>query len=208
MRGFFFIQRGSDAGVDRWICFQNGVHQTRDSGRVKSYKSALCTGPCVDDVYACVSADLVPVFSFGENDVRLLSPILALRAYAFYTVTHQIYEQMPNEKGTTLFKIQKKFQNAFGFTLPLFHGRGILNCEASRPSRHALGQTDSPSQIIGDCFRTAGKSSPSVSSKSSFSYDRTLDCGLIFPRQSVGRSMLRRRTTRLSNKSGKCKRRI
>ena len=35
---------------------------------------------------------------------------------------------MPNEKGTTLFNIQKKFQNAFGFTLPLFHGRGILNC--------------------------------------------------------------------------------
>ncbi|KAH9032319.1 DAGAT-domain-containing protein [Lactarius hengduanensis] len=51
-------------------------------------------------------ADLVPVFSFGEND---------------------IYEQMPNEKGTTLYKIQKKFQNVFGFTLPLFHGRGILN---------------------------------------------------------------------------------
>ncbi|KAI9440664.1 DAGAT-domain-containing protein [Lactarius indigo] len=53
-------------------------------------------------------ADLVPVFSFGEND---------------------IYQQMPNEKGTTLYKIQKKFQNVFGFTLPLFHGRGILNCE-------------------------------------------------------------------------------
>ncbi|KAF8475207.1 DAGAT-domain-containing protein [Russula ochroleuca] len=51
-------------------------------------------------------ADLVPVFSFGEND---------------------IYEQMPNEKGTPLYKIQKKFQNMFGFTLPLFHGRGLLN---------------------------------------------------------------------------------
>jgi hypothetical protein len=36
---------------------------------------------------------------------------------------------MPNEKGTTLYKIQKKFQNMFGFTLPLFHGRGLLNCE-------------------------------------------------------------------------------
>ncbi|PVG04740.1 putative diacylglycerol acyltransferase type 2b [Serendipita vermifera] len=51
-------------------------------------------------------ADLVPVFSFGEND---------------------IYEQMPNEKGTTLYSIQKHFQSIFGFTLPLFHGRGILN---------------------------------------------------------------------------------
>ncbi|CCM02654.1 uncharacterized protein FIBRA_04758 [Fibroporia radiculosa] len=51
-------------------------------------------------------ADLVPVFSFGEND---------------------IYQQMPNEKGTTTYALQKKFQNVFGFTLPLFHGRGLLN---------------------------------------------------------------------------------
>ncbi|KAG1738947.1 diacylglycerol acyltransferase-domain-containing protein [Suillus lakei] len=52
------------------------------------------------------TADLVPVFSFGEND---------------------IYNQMPNEKGTTIYALQKKFQNMFGFTLPLFHGRGLLN---------------------------------------------------------------------------------
>ncbi|KXN91105.1 Diacylglycerol O-acyltransferase 2B [Leucoagaricus sp. SymC.cos] len=51
-------------------------------------------------------ADLVPVFSFGEND---------------------IYEQMPNEKGTTVYALQKLFQSIFGFTLPLFHGRGLLN---------------------------------------------------------------------------------
>lgn len=51
-------------------------------------------------------ADLVPVFSFGEND---------------------IYNQMPNEKGTTVYVLQKKFQSMFGFTLPLFHGRGLLN---------------------------------------------------------------------------------
>ncbi|KAG7094327.1 hypothetical protein E1B28_007926 [Marasmius oreades] len=51
-------------------------------------------------------ADLVPVFSFGEND---------------------IYEQMHNEKGTTVYAIQKKFQAVFGWTLPLFHGRGLLN---------------------------------------------------------------------------------
>ncbi|KDQ61921.1 hypothetical protein JAAARDRAFT_66925 [Jaapia argillacea MUCL 33604] len=51
-------------------------------------------------------AALVPVFSFGEND---------------------IYQQMPNQQGTTVYKIQKKFQSIFGFTLPLFHGRGMLN---------------------------------------------------------------------------------
>ncbi|KAF9068411.1 diacylglycerol acyltransferase-domain-containing protein [Rhodocollybia butyracea] len=51
-------------------------------------------------------ADLVPVFSFGEND---------------------IYEQMPNQPGTTIHSLQKRFQSVFGFTLPLFHGRGLLN---------------------------------------------------------------------------------
>ncbi|ETW78817.1 hypothetical protein HETIRDRAFT_155947 [Heterobasidion irregulare TC 32-1] len=51
-------------------------------------------------------ADLVPVFSFGEND---------------------IYQQMPNEEGTLVYTLQKNFQRVFGFTLPLFHGRGLLN---------------------------------------------------------------------------------
>lgn len=51
-------------------------------------------------------ADLVPVFSFGEND---------------------IYQQMPNEEGTLVHTLQKNFQRVFGFTLPLFHGRGLLN---------------------------------------------------------------------------------
>jgi 2-acylglycerol O-acyltransferase 2 len=61
------------------------------------------------------SADLVPVFAFGEND---------------------IYTQMPNDKGTLVFAFQKRFQALFGFTLPLFHGRGILNC-ARLPPVHA-----------------------------------------------------------------------
>ncbi|TFY82552.1 hypothetical protein EWM64_g1461 [Hericium alpestre] len=68
-------------------------------------------------------ADLVPVFSFGENDVSVFRPIRSDCAY----LRHQIYQQMPNEKGTTVHSLQKKFQNVFGFTLPLFHGRGLLN---------------------------------------------------------------------------------
>jgi Diacylglycerol acyltransferase len=69
---------------------------------------------------------------------------------------------MPNEKGTTLYKIQKKFQNIFGFTLPLFHGRGILNCGFIQPSRHILPKL-TMLQITGACFRTADRSSQSVS---------------------------------------------
>ncbi|KAL1407678.1 diacylglycerol O-acyltransferase 1 [Vanrija albida] len=63
-------------------------------------------------------ANLVPVFSFGEND---------------------IYEQLANEKGSTVFKLQKQFQRVFGFTLPLFHGRGIFNYNYGlMPYRHPI----------------------------------------------------------------------
>ncbi|KAF9038596.1 diacylglycerol acyltransferase-domain-containing protein [Panaeolus papilionaceus] len=62
-------------------------------------------------------ADLVPVFSFGEND---------------------IYQQMPNEKGTLVYNFQRKFQSIFGFTLPFFHGRGLLNCTLVLPDLFSL----------------------------------------------------------------------
>ncbi|BGP44582.1 diacylglycerol O-acyltransferase 1 [Rhodotorula kratochvilovae] len=51
-------------------------------------------------------AHLVPVFSFGEND---------------------IFNQLSNERGTRLYNLQKRFQALFGFTLPIFFGRGLFN---------------------------------------------------------------------------------
>ncbi|KAI8872274.1 diacylglycerol acyltransferase [Ramicandelaber brevisporus] len=51
-------------------------------------------------------ASLVPVFSFGENDM---------------------YDQLPNEKGSIVYSIQKQMQKLLGFTMPLFHGRGVFN---------------------------------------------------------------------------------
>ncbi|CAO3703588.1 unnamed protein product [Rhizopus stolonifer] len=61
---------------------------------------------------------LVPVFSFGEND---------------------LYEQVDNQKGTLLFKIQKKLQSIMGFTMPLFHARGIFNYDVGIvPFRHQI----------------------------------------------------------------------
>ena len=51
-------------------------------------------------------ADLVPVFSFGEND---------------------IFEQVPNPRGSRLRNIQNKIQKTLGFSTPLFNGRGIFN---------------------------------------------------------------------------------
>ena len=63
-------------------------------------------------------ADLVPTFSFGEND---------------------LYEQVDNSDGSWLWNIQKKMQQAVGFTMPLFHARGIFNYNVGLiPYRHEV----------------------------------------------------------------------
>jgi len=51
-------------------------------------------------------ADLVPVFSFGENEV---------------------YLQAENPEGSRIRAIQDRFKVIFGFSPPLFHGRGMFN---------------------------------------------------------------------------------
>ncbi|XP_054432158.1 2-acylglycerol O-acyltransferase 2 [Pteronotus mesoamericanus] len=50
-------------------------------------------------------AALVPVFSFGEND---------------------LYDQIENHPGSWLRSIQNRLQQIMGISLPLFHGRGIF----------------------------------------------------------------------------------
>jgi 2-acylglycerol O-acyltransferase 2 len=88
--------------------------------------SSLGTIPRVH-ILTFFSASLVPVFSFGENDVR--SSLLQVVPENLMIFTNKIFNQIANEKGTTVHAIQSKFQAIFGFTLPLFHGRGLLNCE-------------------------------------------------------------------------------
>lgn len=50
-------------------------------------------------------ASLVPVFGFGEN---------------------QIFNTVMPEKGSILHSFQLKMKQALGFTMPLFHGRGLF----------------------------------------------------------------------------------
>lgn len=50
-------------------------------------------------------ASLVPVYSFGEND---------------------LWDQLPNPPGSMIRKFQKTFQKWMTFAPPLFHGRGIF----------------------------------------------------------------------------------
>lgn len=50
-------------------------------------------------------AHLVPVFSFGENE---------------------LFKQVSNPEGSWLRAVQDKLQKVMGFALPLFHARGIF----------------------------------------------------------------------------------
>ncbi|XP_030072773.1 2-acylglycerol O-acyltransferase 1 [Microcaecilia unicolor] len=50
-------------------------------------------------------AHLVPVFSFGENE---------------------LFQQVANPKGSVLRTVQERLQKIMGFALPLFHARGIF----------------------------------------------------------------------------------
>lgn len=51
------------------------------------------------------STPLVPIFSFGEND---------------------LYRQVRNPKGSRLRQLQHRLQQIMGISLPLFHARGIF----------------------------------------------------------------------------------
>ncbi|CAH2246820.1 2-acylglycerol O-acyltransferase 1 [Pelobates cultripes] len=50
-------------------------------------------------------AHLVPIFSFGENE---------------------LYQQVSNPKGSWLREIQERMQKIMGFAMPLFHARGVF----------------------------------------------------------------------------------
>lgn len=63
-------------------------------------------------------ASLVPVFSFGEND---------------------LYEQFPNPLGSKLRAIQIKVQKRLGYATPFFKGRGIFQYAFGfLPNRHPI----------------------------------------------------------------------
>lgn len=55
---------------------------------------------------ARTGADLVPVLGFGEND---------------------LYEQVDSDQHPYIHKIQILIKKAMGFTIPLFHARGVFN---------------------------------------------------------------------------------
>uniref|UniRef100_A0A8C0FIG1 Acyltransferase n=1 Tax=Bubo bubo TaxID=30461 RepID=A0A8C0FIG1_BUBBB len=91
------------------------------------------------------SADLVPVYSFGENEV---------------------YEQVIFEEGSWGRWVQKKFQKHIGFAPCIFHGRGLFSSNSwgllpySKPITTVVGEPitipkiDNPSQREVDFYHS------------------------------------------------------
>ncbi|PYH97007.1 diacylglycerol o-acyltransferase [Aspergillus ellipticus CBS 707.79] len=74
-------------------------------------------------------ADLVPVLAFGEND---------------------LYEQVRSENHPFIYKFQMLVKSIMGFTIPLFHARGVFNYDVGlmpyrRPLNIVVGR---PIQVI------------------------------------------------------------
>lgn len=59
----------------------------------------------MSDSCCAFRAWLVPVFSFGENE---------------------LFDQMENPAGSTLRRLQDRLQRTMGVALPLFHARGVF----------------------------------------------------------------------------------
>jgi 2-acylglycerol O-acyltransferase 2 len=76
-------------------------------------------------------ADLVPVLGFGEND---------------------LYDQFQADSHPTIHKIQLLVKKILGFTIPLFHARGVFNYDVGlmpyrRPLNVVVGK---PIQVVQD----------------------------------------------------------
>lgn len=86
------------------------VPATVQPGRTQSSKCGAVMWTAVQGVgseFFCLSrADLVPVYSFGENEV---------------------YKQVIFEEGSWGRWVQKKFQKHIGFAPCIFHGRGLFS---------------------------------------------------------------------------------
>lgn len=80
-------------------------------------------------------AHLVPVFSFGENE---------------------LFKQVANPKGSWLRNVQEKLQKIMGFALPLFHARGVFQYSFGlipyRQPIHTVGKFPVPFLMLLQMF--------------------------------------------------------
>jgi len=98
----YILQKGPGNSI---LIVVGGAAEALDS-RPGSYELTLANRKGFVRVALVNGAALVPVISFGETD---------------------LFDQVPNPRGSTLRDLQTKLQKVFGFSVPLIRGRGIFN---------------------------------------------------------------------------------
>lgn len=95
-----------------------GAKESLDAHPSKEYLLTLKNRKGFVKIGLANGASLVPVFSFGEND---------------------LYDQISNPRGSHLRTIQIKIQKRLGYATPFFKGRGIFQYAAGfLPIRHPI----------------------------------------------------------------------
>lgn len=93
-------KKALDNGISSCAAWQNTQQQVWGCHMSHSPGGGVLTSFCLS------RADLVPVYSFGENEV---------------------YKQVIFEEGSWGRWVQKKFQKHIGFAPCIFHGRGLFS---------------------------------------------------------------------------------
>lgn len=112
-----YITEKSGAQGNAAIIVIGGAEEALEA-RPGSYKLTLKQRKGFIKLALTTGAQLVPCFSFGEND---------------------LFQQTDNPHGSRLRLFQETFKSIFGFSPPLFYGRGVFNYTFGfMPFRHPI----------------------------------------------------------------------
>ena len=111
----YILEQGKGNSI---LLVLGGSKEALDARPSSDYRLTLKSRKGFVKIALANGASLVPVFSFGEND---------------------LYEQVPNPRGSILRSVQTILQKKMGYSLPLFHGRGIFQYKFGLlPNRHPI----------------------------------------------------------------------
>jgi 2-acylglycerol O-acyltransferase 2 len=130
------LQRGPGSAI---VLVLGGAKESLDAHAHADYELTLHRKGFVK-VALENQADLVPVFSFGENDVwdqvrendhdsTHVCEMIDCRLTLQNLLWSSFSPQVDNPRGSKLRKLQNALQQALGFALPIVKGRGITNYE-------------------------------------------------------------------------------
>lgn len=111
----YILQKGNGNSI---LLVLGGAKESLDARPSSEYILTLKNRKGFVKIGLANGASLVPVFSFGEND---------------------LYDQVPNPRGSKLRQIQMRIQHRLGYATPFFKGRGVFQYAFGfLPNRRAI----------------------------------------------------------------------